>query len=345
MSIPNTQSQISNLKSQISNLQLPASIIVPNWNGAHHLPTCLDSLRRQSHPNFEVVVVDNGSTDGSLELLEKDYSEVKAVALPENRGFAGGVNAGIRQARGEIIAVFNNDAEADQHWLEELAGSLARHPEAGMATPKVLLFDRRDVINTTGDFYGVDGVPGNRGVWQRDEGQFDREEYVFGAAGVASAYRRAMLDEVRLFDEDLISYCEDVDLAWRAQLAGWKCVYVPKAIVYHKLSATGGGRIASYYCGRNFIYLIAKNYPTALLRKHWRRIVRAQVDIAWKALRAWRGEAARARLRGQLAGLWGLPRMLARRRVVQASRRVSNEYLESILTDSQHLDGKEVPSF
>jgi GT2 family glycosyltransferase len=253
------------------------------------------------------------------------------VALPENRGFAGGVNAGIHEAEGEIIAVFNNDAEAEPRWLEELAGALARHPGAGMATPKVLLFDQRDVIHTVGDFYGVDGVPGNRGVWQRDEGQFDREEYVFGAAGVAAAYRRAMLDEVGLFDEGLVSYCEDVDLAWRAQLAGWKCVYVPRSVVYHKLSATGGGKIASYYCGRNFIYVIAKDYPTTLLKRHWQRIVCAQIDIAWEALRAWRGEAARARLRGQLAGLWDLPRMLAKRRAVQASKQVSDEYLESIL--------------
>ena len=331
-STSNFQPPTSNLQLPTSNLQPPASIIIPNWNGAHHLPTCLDSLRRQSYPNFEVIVVDNGSTDGSLELLGRDYPEVKVVALPENRGFAGGVNAGIREAQGEIIAVFNNDAEADHRWLEKLAGALARHPEAGMATPKVLLFDRREVINTVGDFYGVDGVPGNRGVWQRDEGQFDREEYVFGAAGVAAAYRRAMLDEVGLFDEEFFSFCEDVDLAWRAQLAGWKCVYVPQAVVYHKLSATGGGKIASYYCGRNFIYVMAKNYPTTLLKKHWRRIVWAQIDIAWEALKAWRGEAARARLRGQLAGLWGLRQMLAKRRVVQASKRVSDEYLESILT-------------
>ena len=286
--MPSSEMPTANFQDPISNIQPPASVVIPNWNGAHHLPTCLDSLRRQSYPDFEVIVADNGSTDGSLELLERDYPEVKVVALPENRGFAGGVNAGIREARGEIIAVFNNDAEADPCWLEELAGALARHPKAGMATPKVLLFDRRDVIHTVGDCYGVDGVPGNRGVWQRDEGQFDDEEYVFGAAGVAAAYRRAMLDEVGLLDEDLISYCEDVDLAWRAQLVGWKCVYVPKAVVYHKVSATGGGKIASYYCGRNFICVIAKDYPTTLLKKYWRRIVCAQFSIAWEALKAWR---------------------------------------------------------
>jgi len=311
------------------------SVIIPNWNGASYLPTCLDSLRRQSYPDFEVIVVDNGSSDGSLELLGRDYPEVKVVALPENRGFAGGVNAGIREAQGEIIAVFNNDAEADPRWLEELAGALARHPEAGMATPKVLLFDRRDVINSAGDFYGVDGVPGNRGVWQHDEGQFDGEEYVFGAAGVASAYRRAMLDEVGLFDEEFFAFCEDVDLAWRAQLAGWKCIYAPRAVVYHKLSATGGGRMASYYCGRNFIFVVAKNYPRSLLRRYWWRIVAAQLRIAWEALKAWRGEAARARLRGQLAALWGLPKMLRKRRAIQCARRVSDDYLQSILTECE----------
>ncbi|MEA3459499.1 MAG: glycosyltransferase family 2 protein, partial [Chloroflexota bacterium] len=141
--------------------------------------------------------------------------------------------------------------------------------------------------------------------------------------------------EVGLFDEDFFAFCEDVDLAWRAQLAGWKCIYAPKAVVYHKLSATGGGRMASYYCGRNFIYVIAKNYPTSLLRRYWRRIVAAQLRIAWEALRAWRGEAARARLRGQLAALRGLPKMVRKRRAIQRTRRVSDNYLQSILTECE----------
>lgn len=313
------------------------SVIIPNWNGARHLPTCLDSLRRQTYPQVEVIVVDNNSDDDSLALLEKEYPEVKAIPLKENRGYAGGVNTGIRQAQGEILVVLNNDTEADPRWLAELWGGLERHPEAGSATSKILLFDQREIINSAGDLYGVGGLPINRGVWERDEGQFDQEEKVFSPCGGACAIRRSMLEDLaskgqgEAFDEDFFAYCEDVDLGWRAQLAGYQCLYVPTALIYHRLSATGGGKIASYYTGRNFIYVLVKNYPTSLLKKHWRKIVLAQLRISWEALRAWRGEAARARLRGQLSGLWNLPRMLRKRRAIQESRAVSEEYLESIL--------------
>jgi len=295
------------------------------------LPTCLDSLRRQSYAEREVIVVDNASTDGSRELLAREYADVRVLALPSNQGFAGACNAGIRASRSQFVALLNSDTEADEHWLAEAVAVLERHPEAGMIAGKMRLFDRRDRLHTAGDFYRLDGVPGNRGVWQRDEGQFDCEEYVFSANGGSALYRRAMLDEIGLLDDDFFFSCEDVDLGWRAQLAGWKCVYAPKAIVYHKLAATGGGPTASFYDGRNAIWVIAKNYPGALWRRHWREVLRAQLRITGEAVRAWRGAAARARLRGQLAGLIGLPKMLRKRRAVQAARRVSDEYLRQIL--------------
>jgi len=316
-------------QSQTSNL---ISVTIPNWNGAHHLPICLDSLRRQSHPHVEVIVADNGSTDGSLELLARDYAEVRVLALGENRGFTGACNAGMREARGEFVALLNNDTEADPHWLEEIVAAFRRHPEAGLVASKMLLFDQRDTFHTAGDLYGVDGIPGNRGVWQKDEGQYDREETVFNACGGSAAYRRAMLEQVGLLDEDFFFSCEDLDLAWRAQLAGWHCVYAPRAVVYHKLSASGGGPTASFHDGRNFIYLLVKDYPGDLWRIHWRAILRAQLRITAEAIRSWRGEAARARLRGQLAGLVGIPRTLRKRRAVQRSRTVDRSYLESILT-------------
>ncbi len=325
-----------------SNSNSILSIIIPNWNGAHHLPVCLDSLREQTYPHIEVILVDNASSDGSLELLARDYPEVRVVALAENRGFAGACNAGIHASRGEFVALLNNDTEVDARWAQAVVDAFARHPEAGLVASKMLLFDRRDTFHTAGDTYRLDGLPGNRGVWQKDEGQFDTEEYVFSACGGSAAYRRSMLDQIGLLDEDFFFSCEDLDLAWRAQLAGWKCVYAPSAVVYHKLSSTGGGPIASYHDGRNFVWLIAKNYPSGLWRQYRDAILRAQWRLAREALRAWRGAEARARLRGMLAGLLGLPRMLKKRRGVQRLRRASDDELLGVLTpiDKQHSDAQ-----
>jgi GT2 family glycosyltransferase len=307
------------------------SIIIPNWNGARHLPTCLDSLRRQTYSHLEVVLVDNASTDDSVALVQDRYPEVRLVLLSENLGLTGGINRGIQAARGDIIAPLNNDTEVSPSWARALVTALLDHPDAGIAASKMLLFDRRDTLHSAGDAYGVDGIPVNRGVWQKDEGQFDDDVYIWGGCGGAVAYRRAMLDDIGLFDQDLFMYCEDVDLNWRAQLAGYRCVFAPGAVVYHHLSATGGGEIASFYTGRNTLWVLAKNYPGELLRCYWWRILRAQVKIAWEALRAWRGAAARARLRGQLAGLLGLPRWLAKRRKARARWRVSPETIEEML--------------
>jgi GT2 family glycosyltransferase len=308
------------------------SIVVPNWNGIAHLPTCLDALRRQTYPHLEILVVDNGSTDGSPGAVRRDYREVRLIALPENRGFTGACNAGIEAARGEIVILLNNDTEVAPPWAAEVVAAFDRHPEAGAVASKILLFDRRDVLHTAGDYYRVDGIPGNRGVWQHDGEPYNHESHVFSACGGAAAYRREMLDLIGLLDDDFFFSCEDVDLGWRAQLAGWKCVYAPEAVVYHHLAATGGDVTASYYNGRNYLWLIAKNYPGPLLRKYWRRIVAAQARLAWQALRAWRGRAARARLRGMLAGLLTLPRALRKRKHIQTARVASLSYIESILS-------------
>jgi GT2 family glycosyltransferase len=310
------------------------SVIIPNWNGAAHLPTCLASLRAQTAEAavLEVIIVDNASTDGSAALVARDFPEVRWIALPENRGFTGACNAGLRAAHGTLLALLNNDTEADPNWARAVIDAFQRHGEVGIVASKMLLFDRRDHFHTAGDFFGTDGWPGNRGAWQRDEGQFEREEYVFSACGGAPIDRRALLDEVGLLDDDFFFSMEDIDLAWRAQLVGWKCLYVPGAVVYHKLSATGGGVTASFYDGRNALFVLTKNLPAPLWRKYARRIVRRQASEAYRALRAWRGEAARARLRGMWAGLRGLPRMLRKRRAVQAMRRVAVSEIDAALT-------------
>lgn len=308
------------------------SIVIPNWNGAHFLPTCLDALRRQTYDPIEIIVADNASTDESQALVTTDYPEVKLIALSENQGFTGACNASMEAATGDFIALLNNDTEVDPGWAAAVIDAFQRYPDAGIIASKMLLFDQRDTFHTAGDLYRVDGRLFNRGVWERDEGQYDEETYVFSACGGSAAYRVRMLDDIGLLDEDFFFSAEDMDLAWRAQLAGYRCVYTPHAVVYHHLAATGGGVTASYYDGRNMIYILIKDYPALLWRKHFFKIIRAQAGLAWEAMRAWRGAAARARLRGMLAGLRGLPLMLRKRREIQRRRRVSVVYLETVLT-------------
>lgn len=308
------------------------SIIIPNWNGARFLPTCLDALARQTYSPLEVIVVDNASHDGSQALVTERYPGVKLIELPENRGFTGACNTGIQAARGEFVALLNNDTEVDAGWVAAVVDAFQRYPDIGIVASKMLLFEKRDHIHTAGDYFTTDGRAGNRGVWQPDTGQFDREEYVFSACGGSSVYRRAMLDKIGLLDDDFFFSLEDIDLAWRAQLTGWRCLYTPRALVYHHLSATGGGVTASYYDGRNLIFVLVKNFPAALWRRYGWSILWAQARLAWDALRAWRGAAARARLRGMFAGLRGLPLMWRKRRAVQAMRTVSADEIERILS-------------
>ncbi|MFH1085866.1 MAG: glycosyltransferase family 2 protein [Chloroflexota bacterium] len=290
------------------------SVIIPNWNGLALLRPCLDALRGQTHPSYEVIVVDNASTDGSVAALVREHPEVRVLALPTNTGYAGGCNAGIGAARGAILVVTNNDTEADPAWLTELDAALARHPECGSAASRLMIHRDRTRLHSAGDLVRRDGTADSRGVWQPYGPPYDAECEVFGPCGGAAAYRRELLEAVGLFDESFFMYMEDVDLSWRAQLAGWRCIYAPKSVVYHHLSATGGGALASYYVGRNTLWVIARNYPAALLRRDWPKIARAQARIAWGALRAIRGPAARARLRGQIAGLFTSLRWLGYRR-------------------------------
>lgn len=309
------------------------SIIIPHWNGKHHLDACLHSLRRQTLQSFEIILVDNGSSDGSQDYVKQNFPEVRLIELGENQGFTGACIAGYKAAKGDFIVLLNNDTEVDPQWLEKTMESFTRQPLAGAVVGKILLFDQRDTLHTAGDFYRLNGLPGNRGVWQKDAGQYDKEEMVFSGCGAAVAYRRTALDEVGFLDRDLYFSCEDVDLGWRLNLAGWQTVYTPSAMVYHKVKASGGsGAIASYHDGRNFLWVIWKNYPTSLLRRNWLHIGRAQWQITREALKHWRGEAARARLRGQLAGLLGFFKMWPKRRRIQAARRLSDADLTERLS-------------
>jgi GT2 family glycosyltransferase len=300
-----------------------ASVIVPSLNGAHLLPDCLDSLSHQTYARLEVIVADGASTDATADILARGYPAVRLLRLRRNLGFAGNVNAGLRAARGEVLCLLNNDAQADSNWVAACVDALALHSEAGSVASKVLSADGR-TINSAGDLVCRDGSARQRGNGCPDGHSWDAPSDVFGASGGAAVYRRAMLADVGLFDEAFFMYLEDVDLAFRAQLRGWSCYYEPAARARHIGGASGGGSLESFYNGRNLIRLIVKDVPDRLLPGMLPGILRYQARRAGGALGAWPGAAARATLRGQIVGLAELPRHLSDRRAIQRRRRVSD---------------------
>jgi len=312
--------------------RLRVSLIIPAYNNERLLPGCLGAVAAQTRQPDETVVVDDASTDSTVRLLAERYPWVRVVRHKRNTGFAGAVTSGIGATRGEIVALLNTDTEPEPGWLAALVGPLERDQSLGSSASKLLLFDRRDHLQSAGDGYSTGGVPINFGAWTRDDGRFDSRLDVFGASGGAAAYRRSALEEVGGFDLWLISYLEDTDLSWRLQLRGYGCRFVPEARVYHMISATSGGIRPSYFCGRNFPLVLASDVPGPILRRYWRHVVQEQGAIILQALRHAREPAARARLRGYLASLFLLPAAMRRRRRIQAQMRVPLDRIEQLLT-------------
>lgn len=242
-------------------------VVIPNWNGDDFIAKCLQSLELQSLKP-DILVVDNGSTDKSVEIIKKGFRSVKLLEFQDNAGFAGGVNRGIKPSLDnyDYIALFNNDAVADKNWLEYLVEAGDNHKDVGIITGKFMRQDKKH-LDSTGDFYTMWGMPFPRGRNQVDNGQFDKPEYVFGATGGASLYRTKTLKSIGVFDEDFFAYFEDVDISLRAQLAGWKVYYQPKAIAYHYVGGTSGklGDFARYHSIKNYYLVLKKNLPWQLL--------------------------------------------------------------------------------
>jgi len=309
------------------------SVIIPNLNGLRLLDTCFGALWQQAYRDFEVIMVDDASTDSSIEWTREHYPEIRIIRLPKTSGLAIACNSGAAVAKGEILVMLNNDTEVEPGWLQAIVVAMDEDPCIGAVASKMLLFHQRDTLHTTGDMVGRDGIPRNRGVWEKDLGQYDTRTEIFGACGGSAAYRRAAWEAVGGFEESFFMYLEDVDLAWRLQLQGWKAKFAPQARVYHYLSATGGGPIASFHTGRNSIRVIVRNTPSAVLRKYWTRIVRSQTKVAIDAVKALRGISARARLRGQVAGLLDIPRLLPERSRILANMRVSAVDIERLLVE------------
>lgn len=307
-------------------------VVIPNWNGKDVIGACLDSLLAQSLKP-EIIVVENGSVDGSLEFLRQEYPSVRLVVHSKNKGFAGGVNAGIREALkdgADYIALLNNDAIAEKDWLKHLVSALEASPKAGIAACKLLSADKTH-IDSTGDFYTTWGLPYPRGRGEPTSNKYDSQTEVFGASGGASLYRAKMLKEIGLFDEDFFAYYEDVDLSFRAQLADWKVVYAPEAEAYHEQGTTSAKvkGFTTYQTFKNYPLLFWKNVPLRLIPNMWPRFALAHLSIFASSLVEGRGWPA---FKGFLAATWLFPKKLVERWSIQKSRKVSVDYIDSILT-------------
>ena len=290
------------------------SIIVVNWNGRCWLESCLPTLQAQTYRDFEIIVMDNGSSDDSVSWLEENWPDVILLRAEHNLGFAPANNIAIRAAKGQYIVTLNNDTLADPNWLAELVQT-ADDTGAGMVASCILNWQQPDVLDSVGievDWAGI--------AWQRGWGQsVDTAvipQIIFGPSGAAALYRREMLDEIGLFDEDFASYYEDVDLAWRANRAGWRCHYTPKAQVCHWHSATAQKipERKQFLLGRNKIWTIAKNYqwPNIL----WSLPLIILFDgsaILYQTIKT----RSLASINGRIAALKSLPVMWAKRTLVQ----------------------------
>jgi hypothetical protein len=262
------------------------TVVVPAWNNAGILPRCLQALQKQRFRAFETIVVDNGSEDGTEDLLLARFPDTRLLQLHENRGFAAAANAGARAAVTPYVAFLNSDTEADHLWLGELLASLGRHPQAACVDSKVVRWDRPDVIDGAGDGMTWSLKAYRRGRGEVDRGQYDREEQIFSVSGTACLWRRDVLEAIGLFDESFFAYYEDVDLGFRARLAGYEAWYAPRAVVRHVGSASSRTRRRHFevLAVRNRWAMILRNAPHPWLRRHWAAIAVGEVLLAARML-------------------------------------------------------------
>ena len=313
------------------------SIIIPNYNGRENLQLVFESISKQNYREFNVILVDNGSTDDSISFTEKNYPEFEIIKLNENTGFSVAVNHGIRHAinkfKSKYILLLNNDIEIDNNFLEEGIKTFSGVPEADFVAVKMLNYFRRNMIDNTGDFIkSGGGSPMMRGAGETDSGQYDKPEFVFGACAGAAFYKAELFKSEGLFDEDFFAYLEDVDLSFRFQLAGYKCYYNPKIICYHKRGETTKNFSGweTYYTEKNLVSLRLKNYPLSVYLKYSPLFFISRVRRFAKFFIKYPPDVFKAAVKGYLKGLTEVPSAFKKRKAIQKNMKVSPEYIESL---------------
>jgi GT2 family glycosyltransferase len=319
------------------------SVVIPNYNGAAFLETCLASLARQTCSPLEILLVDNASQDDSLEITRRVIPSAVILGQKQNLGFAAAVNAGIRAARGEWIAVLNNDTEVSDGWLETAAAALDRHPEAAFVACRIMEFEDRNRLYSAGDCFLRTGIGYRRGQEQRDAPMYREEIEIFSAGGCAALYRKSVLDELQGFDGKLFAYLEDVDLGLRLQAAGYRGYYAPQSAVFHRGGGTSGGEISPLAVRlrtRNSILLLMQSLPARIL---WRCLPMILVGQA-----SWLVRVAKwGRLGSYLRGLAGvvplIPAAMKHRSRIRPAWKAAPGRLWKAILQSETLARKDFP--
>jgi len=305
------------------------TIVIPTWNGLHLLEPCFESLKSQSYRDFEIIVVDNGSRDGTVEWIRSQNPEIKLICLDENLGFAGAVNLGIKAATGDLIVLMNNDTRASENWLLALHKASQDYPDYAIFASKVLIDEPPFLIDTAGDGYTIAGF-GYKIGWMRGEGSgTDHTKRIFGASGCSVLYRREVFEMIGDFDEDFFAFAEDLDLSFRALLAGYMCLYVPESKIYHAVRATAPKQQTLYLYHRNLIWLNYKNVPAVLMALYGTHMLLHMILVGARSIiQGWFPVYCKS-IRD---GLTGLKKMHKKRILVQNMRRVSVKEIRTMLT-------------
>ncbi len=310
------------------------SIIIPNWNGLKLLKVCLLSLKKQSFKGFEVIVVDNGSEDDSVEYVKKKCPEFKVIELNKNYGFAKAVNEGIKKSQGKYVVLLNNDTEVDKNFLKYLVET-ADEQNVSFLTAKRFNYYKRDLIDSVGDDMDSVGHLILCGLGQKNSIKFDKSGYIFLASGGSCLIKKEVFEKIGYFDEDYFMYMEDADFFFRAQLAGFQGWYEPRAVVYHmRMASSKNLDFVEYLNFRNMMANIIKNFPQSLLLHNfnWLKIILVNINtikyLSGKGL-LWQGIQAEAYI------LYNLPKLLKKRKNIQKNKKVSDEYIINIILNKK----------
>lgn len=306
-----------------------ASIIIPNWNGKDLLEDCLTSLDKQTFRHFETILVDNGSIDLSVDYVSNNFPEIEIIKLSKNFGFAKAINEGVKASKADYVVFLNNDTKAHEDWLKNLVECANKHPEVISVNSKLLNFYDRKLIDGVGISINEVGQARSLGWKEQDKGQFEKEQYIFGATGGASLFRRSDFTKVGMLDENFFMYSEEVDFAFRAQFSGYKSIFCPKAIVYHKHKASAGKlpQLLEYWQFRNMYQTIIKNFPMKVIFKKWRwlKIILVYFNTIIYQMKhgfLWPPILVTVYL------IFNLPRLIIQRYKIQKSKKVCDQYIE-----------------